>query len=85
MMSDLPDLSFGDDDEQDAYNEMFNEIVAVEDTLDGVIRSLRAVGVRIEDSQRNVVAAWLDHFAVDTPVPLGDRVSMLRGWLAEAP
>lgn len=68
-------------EEQESFDEMFDVMMRVEDSLDDVIDSLRAAGVKVFPEQRGIVARWLDHFAIDTPVPIGIRVKLLREWL----
>ena len=67
--------------EQDAFDEVFDSMIAVERSLDEVIDSLRAAGVQVHPEQRVVVSRWLDVFDVDTDVPMGDRLLLLREWL----
>lgn len=71
-------------DEQDTFDEVFDSMVAVEQSLDEVIESLRGIHFKVRDDQRGIVARWLDEFPIDTEVPIGDRLSLLRVWL-EAP
>jgi hypothetical protein len=67
--------------DQDDVDEVFASIVECDVLLDDVIVNLRAAGIKVEPEQRVVVSRWLDMFSADSPIPIGCRLSMLRGML----
>jgi hypothetical protein len=67
--------------DQDDVDELFGWIVECDRSLDDVIVNLRAAGVKVEPEQRVIVSRWLDLFSADSPIPMGARLSMLRGML----
>lgn len=69
------------DEEQEAFDVEFTWMVECERTLDDVIANLRAVGLRVQPEQRHIVARWLDMFSQNSPIPLRERLAMLRGLL----
>lgn len=68
--------------DQDDVDELFGWIVECDRSLDEVIACLAGAGIRVGQEQRMVVSRWLDLFSVDSPVPMGARLSMLKGMLA---
>jgi len=66
---------------QDDVDELLGWIAECDRTLDGVVESLRATGIEVEPEQRVVVSRWLDLFGARSPIPIGERLSMLRGML----
>jgi hypothetical protein len=66
---------------QEDVDEIFESILQCELLLDDVIVKLADVGIVIAPEQRMVVSRWLDMFSIRSPIPLGYRLSMLRGML----
>lgn len=62
-------------------NELFEAMIAADAALDAVIRDLVAVGIKVDQEQRMVVAKWLDSFEANTRLPISVRLAALRGML----
>lgn len=69
------------DEEQEAFDVEFAWIMDCERKLDDVVENLAAAGLRVLPEQRHIVARWLDMFSMNSPIPMRERLAMLRGLL----
>ena len=69
------------DEEQAAFDTEFTYIMECERSLDDVVEKLASIGLRVKPGQRHLVARWLDMFSQNSPIPLSERLAMLRGLL----
>lgn len=67
--------------DQGDIDEVFASLVECEKSLDDVIETLAGVGVKVKPEERLIVSRWLDMFSVNSPLPLGYRLGMLKGML----
>ena len=74
----------GERDEQEAFDVEFVWMMECERTLDEVVESLASAGLKVRPEQRHIVARWLDMFSQNSPIPLRERLAMLRGLLRSA-